>query len=160
RARWRPHLAGAGHRRRLHRARRRLPGSRRPHRRHRMGTNFVRHALVAVSNRDRIGKMFDLLSPQLEAFIHRAVGADVPQGHSWVGLVQLRDTDKGITGKSYAAEDPHVQLRFITEGIPNQVKRGWRPFRELLTRVQESYASELRDVRNDWAHGRSFADDD
>ncbi len=115
---------------------------------------------MATSNRDRIGKMFDLLSPNLEAFIHRAVGSDLPAGNTWVDLVRLRDTDKGITGKEYAAEDPYLQLRFITQGIPNQVKRGWWPFSKLLSRVEESHASELLGVRNDWAHGKSFTDDD
>lgn len=115
---------------------------------------------MAMSNRERIGKMIDLLAPELEAFIHRAVGADAPEGRTWAELVQLRDERKGISGKTYAPEDPQVQLRFITEAIPNQIRRGWWPFKDLLTRVQESYVSELRDVRDAWAHGRSFQDDD
>lgn len=115
---------------------------------------------MAKTNRERIGKAIDLLAPELEAFIHRVISADTPEGANFAQLVQVRDESRGISGKTYKPEDLQVQLRFITEGISNQVKPGWWPFRGHLTRVQESYASELRDMRDNWAHGKSFRDDD
>ena len=115
---------------------------------------------MAISNRDRVGQMFDAVGPALNEFITRVLSAELPAGHSWTQLVALRDQQNGITGKTYEPGDPQVQLRMLTENIPHQVKAGWRPFEGQLSAVQRSYASELRDARNGWAHNRSFSDDD
>ena len=48
----------------------------------------------------------------------------------------------------------------LTENVPHQVKPGWYPFDGQLSPTQRSFASELRDVRNEWAHMKSFSDDD
>jgi predicted AAA+ superfamily ATPase len=115
---------------------------------------------MATSNRDRIGQMFDLLSEPLGRFIADVLGPELPAGSSWIQLVALKDSENGITGKTYSAEDPLVQLRMLTENIPHQVKKGWFPFDGRLSHGQKSFASELRETRNSWAHGGSFNDDD
>lgn len=115
---------------------------------------------MALSNRDRIGQMIDALAAPLDSFITEVLGAEVPDGKDWTVLVALKDAKNGIDGKKYDRMDPSLQLRMLTENIPNQVKSGWYPFNGHLSKVQQSYASELRDVRNDWAHGGSFSDDD
>lgn len=115
---------------------------------------------MALSNRDRIGQMIDALAAPLDSFITEVLGAEVPDGKDWTVLVALKDAKNGIAGKKYDRLDPSLQLRMLTENIPNQVKSGWYPFNGHLSKVQQSYASELRDVRNDWAHGGSFSDDD
>lgn len=115
---------------------------------------------MAQSNRDRIGQMFDALAPALDEFIATVLAGDLPAGASWTSLVAAKDAGNGITGKKYSATDPQVQLRMLTENIPHQVKPGWYPFDSHLSKVARSYASELRDTRNDWAHGDSFSDDD
>lgn len=114
---------------------------------------------MAVSNRDRIGQMLDVMAPALEAFIGRVLGPELPEGSQWTALVAAKDARNGIS-REYSALDPQVQLRMLTENIPHQVRPGWYPFDGQLSRVQQSYASELRDVRNSWAHGDSFSDDD
>ena len=38
---------------------------------------------MALSNRDRIGKMFELLAPALDDFIPRAVASELPEGDDW-----------------------------------------------------------------------------
>lgn len=53
-----------------------------------------------------------------------------------------------------------MQLRLLTENIPNQLKRGWFPFDGHLSPAQRNWAGELREVRNQWAHNASFSDDD
>ena len=58
------------------------------------------------------------------------------------------------------ALDPQVQLRMITENIPNFVQKGWYPFSDQLSPPQRAFTSELREVRNAWAHNASFSDDD
>ncbi|WP_192902263.1 Swt1 family HEPN domain-containing protein [Micromonospora globbae] len=115
---------------------------------------------MAISNRDRIGQMFDALSPALSDFITRVLSPHLPGGHDWTQLVALKDAKNGISGKTYSTSDPQLQLRMLTENIPHQVKPGWFPFEGQLSKLQQSYASELRDVRNGWAHGASFSNDD
>ena len=115
---------------------------------------------MATSNRERIGQMFDLLSEPLGRFIAEVLGPQLPEGTTWIQLVALKDSENGIAGKTYSAEDPLVQLRMLTENIPHQVKKGWFPFDGRLSHGQKSFATELRDVRNTWAHGGSFSDDD
>lgn len=115
---------------------------------------------MAASNRDRVGQMFDLLAPALEQWIAGIVDPQLAEGQHWVELVRLRDTKKGISGKDYHSGDPQVQLRMLTENITHQVKPGWYPFDGQLSPLQKSYASELRDARDSWAHHKSFTDDD
>ena len=115
---------------------------------------------MALSNRDRIGRMFDVLAPALDAFIQRVVAPELTADADWTMLVALRDQQKGISGKAYERHDAYVQLRMLSEGITGQVKPGWYPFRDHLSRSQESFASELRDARNAWAHGKPFSPDD
>lgn len=115
---------------------------------------------MALSNRDRIGQMFDALAPALDEFLTTVLAGDLPEGASWTSLVAAKDAGNGITGKTYSTTDPQVQLRLLTENIPAQLKAGWYPFDTHLSKVARSHASELRDTRNDWAHGASFSDDD
>ncbi len=115
---------------------------------------------MATSNRDRVGKMFELLAPPLDEFIERSVAEVLNDGASWTGLVALKDQQKGITDRTYERMDPQVQLRIVTENIPNQVRQGWYPFSDALGRVGQGFARELREARNTWAHNGSFSDDD
>jgi predicted AAA+ superfamily ATPase len=114
---------------------------------------------VATSNRDRIGKMFELLAPPLDAFIAGAVEPKL-KGQPWTALVALKDKSNGIPDRDYERLDPQVQLRMITENIPNAIQKGWYPFSDQLSPAQRSFTSELRDARNTWAHNGSFSDDD
>src|ERR1700751_831951 len=115
---------------------------------------------MAVSNRDRIGKRFELLAPPLDGFIQQAVQPRLNGNARWTLLVQLQDEQKGINGKSYSETDPAVQLRMLTENITARLKSGWYPFRDSLGRVGQTYAQELREVRNSWAHNEAFTEDD
>ena len=52
------------------------------------------------SNRDRIGRMFEMLAPPLEEFIARAVEPELDDGVEWSQLVALKDTKKkGSSGE-------------------------------------------------------------
>ena len=84
---------------------------------------------MAISNRDRIGKMFELLAPALDDFIARSVAPQLPEGASWTALVALKDKKKGIEGKEYDRLDPQVQLRMLTENIPHNAQAGLVPVR-------------------------------
>lgn len=115
---------------------------------------------MATSNRDRVGQMFDVLAPVLDEFIAGVLAPDLPSGQGWTHLVAIKDAKNGVAGKKYSRLDPQLSLRMLTEKIPSQVKAGWYPFDGHLSRPQESYASELREARNAWAHGDAFSDDD
>lgn len=116
---------------------------------------------MALSNRDRIGQMFEVLAPALDDFISSVIGEGTRAGAEWVKLVEAKDAKKGGAGKTYDPLDPQVQLRMLTESnITGNAKPGWYPFNAPLGRTGESFASELRDARNNWAHNGSFSDDD
>ncbi len=115
---------------------------------------------MAVSNRDRVGQMYELLAPPLDTFIAGVLSKELPEGHDWTQVVALKDQQNGVSGKNYSRTDPQLQLRMLTENIPHQVKKGWFPFDGQLSQVHKSYAGELRDARNTWAHNGSFTDDD
>lgn len=112
------------------------------------------------SNRDRIGKMFELLALPLDEFISLAVEPELEDGFVWTRLVAQKDGKKEDAARSYDRRDPQVQLRMLTENVTHRVKPGWRPFDGRLGPTQRAFASELRDARNDWAHMKSFSDDD
>ena len=46
---------------------------------------------MALSNRDRIGRMFELLAPELDEFITRSVAPNLSEGASWTTLVGTKD---------------------------------------------------------------------
>lgn len=113
---------------------------------------------MATSNRDRIQKMFEVAAAPLDAYITRAVAPQI-NDTDWTELVRLVDQGKGAGGKKYDRNDPQVQLRMITENIANKAKAGWFPFDGTLTHQQKAWASELRTVRDTWAHNGTFDDD-
>ena len=104
--------------------------------------------------------MFDILAPVLDNFITAILQPEIEADSDWTQLVQLKDTKNGASGKKYSRLDPQLSLRMLTEKIPSQIKPRWYPFDGHFSRQQESYASELREARNAWAHGDAFSDDD
>ncbi len=113
---------------------------------------------MATSNRDRIGRMFEIVAEALDAFISDTLRPEIGE-KDWTFLIAAVDGDKGITGKEYSRDDPQVQIRLLTENVTARYKANWRPFRGVFTRADEAYATLLKDVRNDWAHMKSFDDD-
>ena len=89
---------------------------------------------MALSNRDRIGQMLEILAPALDEFITSAVASEIDADATWVDLVEARDLRKGIHGKEYHQGDPQVQFRMLTENIAHHVKPGWYPFDGRSTR--------------------------
>lgn len=104
--------------------------------------------------------MFELMAPALDGFIDQALGQYVNGEENWTVFVRLRDESNEIRGRDYGRLDPQVQLRMLTENIPQSLRKGWYPFRDSLGRVGQTYCTELRDVRNKWAHNEAFSEDD
>ena len=103
---------------------------------------------MAPTNRERIDRGFALLSEGLLDLVD-PVMTDVFDSEDWPTRMAEADARKhGGRVRTLTKTDPQVQLRAITE---------WgRSFAGALSRSQQAYASELREVRNLWAHGEQF----
>ncbi len=99
---------------------------------------------MAVSNRDRVGKAFELLASGLEPFVKRTMTRRV--GDGWF--------ERFVAGsphpdRDHSLSDPSELLTVI---IVN-----WRDhFERQLGRAGRNLVSELKDARNKWAHNGSF----
>ncbi|MFW0796184.1 Swt1 family HEPN domain-containing protein [Gordonia sp. CPCC 205515] len=115
---------------------------------------------MALSNRDRINRAMELLGPALNRFISSVIDADLPNG-TWLDLLRAKDQGKGASSnKTYNPDDPANGLRMVTENVTGSIRKGWYPIGDKLSRVHQSYASELREARNRLAHMDSFDNDD
>lgn len=106
---------------------------------------------MAVSNAERIGKGLEILKQGLTPFVERELQA--VHGEEWatVALRTLADTHEFMDGKSEM--DVHALL-VLMWGQWNEV------FRKTLGHTERTYVSELREVRNRWAHQKPFSSDD
>ena len=108
---------------------------------------------MASSNRDRVGRGFEVLSEGLAPFVDSRMSLAFAQhGGDWIAVITARDTAQHGTTRALNPRDPALQLRMITEE--------WRVFKDAMSRAQQSFASELRDTRNRWAHNETFTNDD
>lgn len=116
---------------------------------------------MAITNRDRIGQMLEILAPELDSFIQEAVQVELPNGEDWTYIVETRDQGRSRGApRTYSHTDPQLQLRMLSETITGQYKTGWYPFDRLLSRSHKAMAAELADYRNKWAHNDPFNTDD
>ena len=107
---------------------------------------------MAMNNRERVGKAFDLLSEGLRDEVDEVMTrvydtADWPE--AWAKADAQR---RGGPQRTLTKHDVQVQLRAITE-------EGYH-FKDVLSRAQQGFASELRETRNHWAHNEPFSSDD
>jgi predicted AAA+ superfamily ATPase len=107
---------------------------------------------MAVSNRDRVGRGFELLAEGLEQFVEQHMSAAAGSSGDWLSLLEARDNARHGTKKTLSKTDPQLLLRVLTEE--------WRVFKDVLSRGEQAFASELRDTRNRWAHNEGFSADD
>jgi len=109
---------------------------------------------MAITNHERVGKALDLLKDGLAPFVEREMKAQ----HSQMWLDQVRssvaDTQTHLfTGKGQPQWDSASLLAVMW----NQ----WNVvFRKTLGQAERTLVSELRDVRNKWAHQKPFSTDD
>lgn len=111
---------------------------------------------MALSNRERVGRAFDLLSEGLFDIVDEVM-SQVFNTMQWnliwpENTIQQQASGRKPSGRTHLKNDVQVQLRAITE-------RG-REFSGVLSRHQQSYASELREYRNQWAHSQPFSTED
>ncbi len=107
---------------------------------------------MAMNNRDRVGKAFDLLSEGLLDEVDDVMTRAYKTA-DWPAAWAKEDTQRrGWPLRTLTKHDVQVQLRAITE-------QGYH-FKGVLSRAQQGFASELRETRNLWAHNEPFSSDD
>jgi predicted AAA+ superfamily ATPase len=107
---------------------------------------------MAITNHERVGKAMELLRQGLGPFIAREF-QDIHKGQARVEAARFVGEDRLLANKSIAEWDAAALLRLMWEAW-NEV------FRRTLGHSERTLVSELRDVRNRWAHQESFSSDD
>ena len=103
---------------------------------------------MAASNRDRVGRAFELVGAGLAPFVERQMKST--NGPGWLAAFLA----SGQGGPSEGSlQDPAFCLRVITEAWESS-------FRSRLTKADRNLVFELRDWRNRWAHNEAFNADD
>jgi predicted AAA+ superfamily ATPase len=104
---------------------------------------------MALTNQERVGKAVELLRDGLKTFVERELAA--VHGPKWGEVADLGQ-ERGRRGSDPLA-DPHVLL--------NAIWLNWEQvFKRKLSQTERTLVSELRDIRNRWAHHEAFTTDD
>ena len=107
---------------------------------------------MAVTNRDRVGNAMDALKTGLAPFVSREF-INHHKGHSSTVLQQVLGEPVHDAKGHFAGMDVAGLLRVMWESW-NEV------YRNTLGHAERSLVSELREVRNRWAHQEAFSSDD
>src|SRR5438094_9490538 len=109
---------------------------------------------MALSNHERVGKALELLKDGLRPFIEREMKAH----HAQLWFEQAKESVSGSQAKLVGTEEnPRWDVAAILAVMWNQ----WNlVFRKTLGQAERTFVSELRDVRNRWAHQNPFSTDD
>jgi hypothetical protein len=109
---------------------------------------------MAISNHERIGKALDQVRTGLAPFIERELKAKYGKDWAHAALEVLRAKMSAWQGRSNAEELDTQALLVLLWEFWNDV------FRNTLGHAERSLVSELREVRNRWAHQNPFSTDD
>jgi predicted AAA+ superfamily ATPase len=107
---------------------------------------------MAINNHERVGKAMDLLKEGLGPFLEREFKNLYREKATSEALRFLND-DRNLVGKAFGDWDVAPLLKLMWEAW-NDV------FRRTLGQSERTLVSELRDLRNKWAHQQSFSGDD
>lgn len=107
---------------------------------------------MAITNHERVGKAAELLRAGLAPYIEREFQTYFKSSAQSEALKFLGD-DRMLVGKKVGAWDAAALLKLMWESW-NEV------FRRTLGPAERTLVSELRDVRNRWAHQQLFSTSD
>src|SRR6266849_1940295 len=107
---------------------------------------------MAITNHERVGKAMDLLKAGLAPFVEREF-KNLYEGRALAEARRLQGEDRLLAKKQLGEWDTTALLKLMWEAW-NDV------FRRTLGHAERSLVSELRDVRNKWAHQEPFSSDD
>jgi hypothetical protein len=108
---------------------------------------------MAITNHERVGKALEQLNTGLRPFVERELKATYKE--RWMETARPSFPNWQQTGK------PATQLNWDTQALLTVMWDLWNDcFRKILGPSDRSLVSELRDVRNKWAHQKTFSTDD
>ncbi|ORV09814.1 DUF3320 domain-containing protein [Mycobacterium celatum] len=99
-----------------------------------------------------VGDALGILVQGLTPFVEQVFADTLPPSIEWTELLRRKDLAVGRRVGMYRNRDLSLMLRAMTERLG---ELGY-PFSQHLSRQGQNYASELRDVRNRWAHNEAF----
>lgn len=111
---------------------------------------------MELTYRDYIARSIDFAIEGLEPFVAAVITPLIPVGTTWVELLAAKEAAGSGREREYSPTDLAAILKVMTERLGNL---GY-PFNDHLSRSGKNLASELRTIRNDWAHNNPFTDDD
>src|SRR5207302_8346628 len=109
---------------------------------------------MAITNHERVGKALELLKDGLQPFVEREMKAQ----HAQLWLDQVRTSVADTQTHLFSGKgEPQWDSASLLSVMWNQ----WNVvFRKTLGQAERTLVSELRDVRNRWAHQKPFSSDD
>src|SRR3989441_5875466 len=108
---------------------------------------------MAQSNHERVGRALELLNKGLHPFIEREMRAVYSDRWLQEAAANLRDYQLASARSGELLGDTQVLLTVMWDQ--------WQMvFRNVLGHAERSLVSELREVRNKWAHQEAFSTDD
>lgn len=103
---------------------------------------------MAKTNHGRVGEALELLNEGLQPFVERELQAKYSE--NWKEIVT-----------TYFPVESFDEINWDSAAILKLMWDAWNDvFRNILGRTERSLVSELRDVRNKWAHQERFSGDD
>src|SRR3990172_1314020 len=109
---------------------------------------------MAITNHERVGKALDLLKDGLGPFLERELKSEYQQ--RWFEEVKATLSPQQLTVAG-TEKDPQWEIATVLAVMWNQ----WNTvFKKTLGQSERTLVSELRDVRNKWAHQQPFTSDD
>jgi len=109
---------------------------------------------MAITNHERVGKALDLLKDGLQPFVEREMKAQ----HAQLWFDQVKASVRETQSDLFGTED---KPRWDAAALLGVMWNQWQlVFRKTLGQAERSLVSELREVRNKWAHQNPFSGDD
>jgi len=109
---------------------------------------------MAITNHERVGKALNLLKDGLRPFVERELKTQYQL--SWFEEVKASLSPQQLSFAGTESE-PFGDIATVLTVIWNQ----WNTvFKKILGQAERTLVSELRDVRNKWAHQTPFSTDD
>ena len=107
---------------------------------------------MAITNHERVGKALDVLNTGLRPFVERELKATYKE--KWIDTARPSFPNWQQIGRT-------TSLNWDTQALLTVMWDLWNDcFRKTLGPSDRSLVSELRDVRNKWAHQKAFTTDD
>lgn len=106
------------------------------------------------SNEAVVQTALQLLAKSLDPYIEKVLGPHLGSELHWTDILHQLDKIKGKSPKIYSHTDVQPQLRIVTERLG---ALGYPFSANDPQRLMSIYGSELRLIRNRWAHGDGFS---